>query len=453
MEHQTSRDTIAAIATAVGGPVAVIRISGPEALDIAGQCWRGAKALMRMPAREMHLGVINDQYGETIDHCLAVSFPAPRSYTGEDMVEVHCHGGALTARTVLMRILECGARAADPGEFTKRAFLNGKMDLTQAEAVADIVEAQTDMALHLANRQLDGLLGRQLDALYQRLLATLSDIESRLDFADEDLDWTPPAEIQQSVTTAIDEIERLLVNRREGEILRQGVRLVIAGPPNVGKSSLLNAILGRDRAIVTHIPGTTRDTLEELAHIRGIPVRLIDTAGIREAENLVEQSGIARSVSSLQGAQVVLWVFEADPSGNGESCPYELRHAPVISVANKTDKLPAKPDTNTGNPANIVYTCALTGSGLEELFDAIERAVWQCPHTNEPEIAVSARHAALLDQTREHLEAAAARTTEQAWELVAVGLRGALDTLGQITGKTTSPDILEQIFARFCIGK
>ncbi|MFO7821769.1 MAG: tRNA uridine-5-carboxymethylaminomethyl(34) synthesis GTPase MnmE [Lentisphaeria bacterium] len=452
-EKIKSNDTIAAISTAVGGAVAILRVSGPEAVMLVGNCWRGQKTLLELAPRELHLGVIQGEDNKTIDHCLGVRFTAPHSYTGEDMVEIHCHGGALTARAILMRIFDSGARHAEPGEFTKRAFLNGKMDLTQAEAVGDIIEAQTEMALHIANRQLDGLLGRQVNELYERLLHILSEIESQMDFSGEDLEWMPLAEMGTRLGESLQQVNQLLANRREGEILRNGVRLVIAGAPNVGKSSLLNAILGRDRAIVTDIPGTTRDTLEELAHIRGIPVRLIDTAGIREAEDLIEQSGIERSVSSLHEAQIVLWVFEAGATPDTRRCPYELQHAPVIAVGNKMDKAETERFQNGGNLQNIVYTCALTGQGMDELFDAIEQAVWDNPQTREPEVAVSSRHAALLDQAREHLTAAQAQCKTQAWELVAVGLRGALDTLGQISGKTTSPDILEQIFSRFCIGK
>lgn len=450
---QQRTDTIAAIATALGGPVAVLRVSGPEAQAIADAVWAGAHRLGEMPARELHLGIITGPEQGTVDHCLAVRFPAPRSYTGEDMVEFHCHGGALNARAVLMRILNCGARHADPGEFTKRAFLNGKMDLTQAEAVADIIDAHSKMALHLANRQLDGLLGRQLNAIYDKLVFVLSDIESRMDFTEEDLDWVAGERIRETVSAAMAGVGALLANRREGEILRNGVRLVIAGAPNVGKSSLLNAVLGRDRAIVTHIPGTTRDTLEELAHIRGIPVRLVDTAGIREAEDIVERSGIERSMSSIQEAQIVLWVCDAAGPAENRECPIELQNTPVITVCNKVDQLEKTASVPAGKSPNVVYTCALTGRGLDELFDAVERSVWDNPHTTEPEVAVSARHATLLDQAQEHLAAADEQCAAEAWELVAVGLRGAIDAIGQITGKSVNPDILEQIFSRFCIGK
>ncbi|MCF7854328.1 MAG: tRNA uridine-5-carboxymethylaminomethyl(34) synthesis GTPase MnmE [Candidatus Pacebacteria bacterium] len=447
-------DTIAAIATAVGGAIAVIRISGPDALDYGQAVWRGACPLAACQPRQLQLGSILDADGYSLDKCLAVYFPAPASYTGEHMVELHCHGGIYSARAVLMRVLDVGARAAEPGEFTKRAFLNGKMDLTQAEAVADIISAHTKMALHLANCQMDGALGQRINGLYDQVLDVLSEAESRMDFPEEDLDWVDSADLQQRLTDSLNEINRLLEFRREGEILRHGVRLVIAGHPNVGKSSLMNAILGRDRAIVTHLPGTTRDTLEELAHIRGIPVRLIDTAGIRDAENIIEQSGIERSWASIRQAQVVVWVFDVGRPFDKQIYPPQLEGPPVVLVGNKIDKLSDTPsddvNTSVGRP---VYTCALSGEGMEALYDAIERAVWNRPHGEELDTAVSARHAQLLELTRRGIEDACEHLQHDSWEVVAFNLREALDAIGRISGRTVAPDILDTIFSRFCVGK
>jgi tRNA modification GTPase len=440
------------LATAVGGPVAIIRISGPRALAVAGQVWQGRAPLSELPARELHLGRIIGEKGEVDTQALAVYMPGRRSFTGEDTVEIQCHGGVLGARLVLVRILDCGARHAEPGEFSKRAFLNGKLDLTQAEAVNDLILAQTEMALRLANRQLQGRLGHQLQQLYAELSELLAEMESRLDFPEEELDWLPEEEIQARLDRANRQIHLLLNSRRDGEVLRHGIRLVLAGPPNVGKSSLLNAFLGRDRAIVTHIPGTTRDTLEELAHIRGIPLRLIDTAGIRESSDPVEQSGIQRSHASMEESQIVLWVYDATLPYAEQACQPIPGNPAVILVANKLDQLDgAVPPADCAFPS--VATSALTGQGLEQLFDEIERQVWERPHAAEPEVAVNARHGALLEKACAELDSVQLALETDAWELVAIPLRGALEAIGKITGQTASPDVLDTIFSKFCIGK
>jgi tRNA modification GTPase len=452
--HLSSPDTIAAAATAVGGAIAVIRISGPAASAAADQTWKGALPISTAPPRQLHAGRIVDQDNAVIDHVMAVRFQEPASYTGEDMVEIHCHGGVLGARAVLQRVLAHPAvRHAEPGEFTKRAFLNGKMDLTQSEAVADIIEAHTEMALRVANRQLAGALGRQINTLYDELLLLLSELESRLDFPDEELDWMTPQTVTSRLHAAEQTVARLIASRQEGDILRNGIRLVIAGSPNVGKSSLLNAILGRDRAIVTDIPGTTRDTLEELAHIRGIPIRLIDTAGIREVEDLIEKCGVERSLASIRQAQVLLWVFDATAPMD---CllPSELSaDIPLILVGNKADKLQHNPPEISGNLPKPIYTSALAGTGFDRLYDEIERAVWENPHVDEPQVAVSIRHAQLLDETQEGLKETVNQLQTECWELAAAALGSALQSLGRVTGRTAAPDILDTIFSRFCIGK
>jgi tRNA modification GTPase len=448
-------DTIAAFASAVGGPVTVIRISGPDAVRAASRVWSGRRSLSESPFRQLRLGGVSTAEGVLDRQVLAVFMPGPRSYTGEDVVELHCHGGILGARLILLQVLEAGCRHADPGEFTRRAFLNGKIDLTQAEAVADLIDAHSEAALHLANRQLEGRLRESVERIRSLLADTLAELEVRLDFPEEDLDWESPAHMNRRFERACDLLDNLLASRREGEILRQGIRLVLAGPPNVGKSSLLNAILGRDRAIVTDIPGTTRDTLEELAHIRGIPVRVIDTAGIREAQDAIERTGIERSYDSIRTAQVVLWVFDASRPADAQTwAPGKLAGA-LIAVGNKADLAAdssgrARPPEHLPDP---VYTCALTGDGLDRLYDAIERAVWEHPHVSETDVAVSARHAALAAAALRDVRDAAARARDEMWELAAVALRSAVSDLGRITGQTVEPDILDTIFSRFCIGK
>lgn len=448
-EHE---DTIAAICTGVGGSIAIIRLSGPDADAVAAAVWHSGNRFSEIPPRAMVLGRVINGDGQTEDQGLVVRMPAPNSYTGENVVEFHCHGGVTVARTVLSLMLNNGARHADPGEFTKRAFLNGRIDLTQAEAVLDVIQAQSRMALHAANRQLQGVLANRVDVAYETLRAVLAEIEVRMDFVDEDLDWDPKAAILDNLESARGEVVALLRYREAGEVLHHGIRMVIAGAPNAGKSSLLNLILGRDRAIVTDVPGTTRDTLEEPAHIRGIPVKIVDTAGIRESSDIVEQHGVERSRDSIRQAQLVLWVVDttAEFAEQQAAMTFE-QDGGLIIVANKIDVAPVTFADHVEAP--IVEVSAVTGTGLDALYDAVERAVWQRPHTEEPEIAINSRHVTLLQSANDHLLDAVRMCETDDFELIATDIRAALDGLGRITGRTMQPDILDNIFSKFCIGK
>ena len=302
-------DTIAALCTAPGGALNILRISGPDALRIGRQVWHGKNELGPAAARKMLLGKVcrgNDPASG--EPCLAVFMPGPASYTGEDTVELHCHGGSFAPGRLLRELIGAGARMAEPGEFTKRAFLNGKMDLTQAEAVADLIAAKTESAARLAEKQLSGRLGDNIRQLRETLTHLLAEFESRLDFSEENLDWLPTEKCLAEMQNTADRLDRMIRSADDGSILRDGVKVVIAGRPNAGKSSLLNALLGFDRAIVTEIPGTTRDTLEEFVSFRNIPVRLTDTAGLHESvSDPVEQLGIQRSLDSLKGASCIFW--------------------------------------------------------------------------------------------------------------------------------------------------
>lgn len=444
-----TEDTIAAIATGVGGGIAIIRISGPEARSIGNALWRGKRGLERAMARRLLYGQVFDG-DRPVDDCLAVYMPGPRSYTAEDVVEFHCHGGAFVARAVLALVLRHGARHAEAGEFTKRAFLNGRLDLTQAEAVADVISAHSDMALHAAQRQLQGELRRRVARLDSSLREMLAEIEVRMDFVDEDLDWTAVERLSTMLDEATALLQALLDYRREGQVLREGVRLVLAGAPNAGKSSLLNLLLGHDRAIVTDIPGTTRDTLEEFAHIRGIPIQLIDTAGLRETDDAVERAGIDRSHGSIRAAHVLIWVVDSTvPLAEQVLAPSLLEGRTVIVAANKQDLAPLALQL----PYQVVPISALAGEGIEGLKDAIESAVWEHPHEAEPDVAISARHATQVEEALEALVRARSVLDEEAFELVAVSLRTALSALGLVTGTTARADILDTIFGKFCIGK
>lgn len=449
-------DTIGAIATAPGGAISIIRVSGPEAVALAGRVWHGRTDLAAVDARRLQLGILRGVAGQVIDsQCLAVRMPGPHSYTGEDVVELHCHGGALCVQLALRELLKAGCRLAEPGEFTRRAFINGKLDLTQAEAVAELLNAGSERALNVANQQLQGHLGTTVRQTYDRLKFFLGEVEARLDFPEEDLDWSSLEVLPEGLGAVCGELQVLVGSRREGEILRGGVCLVIAGEPNVGKSSLLNLILGHERAIVSDLPGTTRDSIEAPAHIRGIPLRLIDTAGLRESGDYVERIGIARSQATIRQADVILWVMEANqlprenPLPSGCECPGD-----VIYVANKSDCLAEVPSAVAdGTLPHPVYVSALRGVGLEALYDVIEARVWQGQLREEQHFAVSARHADLLETAVMELEQGIVQARLEQWELLAIHLRGAMSALGRIIGLSCSPDLLGEIFARFCIGK
>lgn len=434
----------------------MLRLSGPQSVAIASRLWSGRCGLAELPPRALALGQLCQTSGEVIDQeCLAVHMPGPHSYTGENVVELHCHGGALCAQLALRALLAAGCRLADPGEFSKRAFLNGRMDLTQAEAVADLIRAGSEAALQLANRQLDGNFGRGITKFYQDLLMLLAEIESRLDFPEEDLEWQSIPQLTEQLEEIEQQLERCAASRRQGEILRGGIKLAIAGAPNVGKSSLLNAILGQERAIVSDIPGTTRDSIEVPVSIRGIPIHLIDTAGIRHGGDTIERIGIERTRKNLAAADLILWVMDASLPWQPQLLEQERPPGKVLYIANKADclaEIPATPPTDFPDET-LLYTCALDGTGLEPLYDAIEKFVWQGKSGLEIDFAVSERHCHSMQAAAEQIRKAMQQLEKETWELAAAALHQAISELGKITGQTLSDDILNQIFARFCIGK
>jgi tRNA modification GTPase len=450
-----TEDTICAICTGVGGAISIIRIAGPDALKVGQKVWSGKIELDLKNSRKMLLGKIILQNGDIGDSALAVYMPGPNSYTGGDVVELHCHGGALATKETLNTTLQAGARAAEAGEFTFRAFVNGKMDLTQAEAVCDLITAHSDMALHLAERQIQGKLSNNIGELREQLVDILAESESRMDFAGEDLDWTNDSIFIDKLEVIGAKIAKLLESGREGIVLRNGIRVVLAGKPNSGKSSLLNLLLGFDRAIVTQLPGTTRDTLEESANLRGIPVTLIDTAGIREATDLIEGIGIDRSRQSIKQAQIVFWLLDASAKDIDaeiiEMNAHTIEKENLIAIWNKSDL--AKDKALPELPCPSVEISVLKSLGIDDLLNLFEKAVWEFPHTEEPEIAVNARHAKLLEEAIEALPGAAINLGDNDWELAAVHLRSAISALASITGEESDPDILDNIFSRFCIGK
>ena len=438
-------DNIAAPATGIGGAVSIIRISGPDALAIGRRVWRGRRELGPESRRELLLGRVG------IDSALAVFMPGPASYTGDDVVELHCHGGQSAADQALRSVFAAGCRLAEPGEFTFRAFVNGKLDLAQAEAVNDVISAGSDLALRIAEKQLDGVLSRRLEAAYDELNALRAECESHLDFPDEELAWEPDVPARLEALTA--QLRELYDTRDIGGALRDGVSVVLAGRPNAGKSSLLNRLLGYERAIVTPIPGTTRDTVEAQTVICNLPVRITDTAGLRESADPIEQMGVERSRKSIAAASVTFWLLDAS-GGELEAELAEMERANAvnrIAVWNKIDLVPERALPELPCPA--VRISARTGAGLDELREAFAVMVAKSPRPAVPEVAVNARAARLLAEALELLPEATARFREEEYELAAIGIRTAMNRVGEITGKTVEPDILDNIFSRFCIGK
>jgi tRNA modification GTPase len=454
-------DTIAAIATPLGeGGLAVIRLSGARALAIADESFQpaGRNSLKPSvaPTHTIHFGRIVRE-SKVVDEVLLAVLRGPRTFTREDTVEISCHGGLLPAKLVLDTLLAQGARMAEPGEFTKRAFLNGRIDLAQAEAVADLIHSRTELALAAANEQLAGKLSQRINRLRDDLMHTLAHVEAHLDFPDEDIAPNTNAQLRDRLQTGIAFMDELLATANEGQILRHGIRAAIVGRPNAGKSSLLNQLLGRDRAIVSPIPGTTRDTIEETGNIRGLPVVFIDTAGLREAQDEIEREGIRRSRESFARAELILHVLDASEplTTCGHDYFAEFASKKQIVIRNKTDlaaklELPALPVA-----APVVDVCCLNGAGIEALKDAIKNlALSGGIKAGMLQVTINSRHQDALKRARAAAQrTAAALAGEATLELVALDLREAANAIGEIVGKTTTEDLLDSIFSTFCIGK
>lgn len=463
-------DTITAIATPLGeGGLAVIRVSGPQAFAVADRCFapagKASSQASAAPTHTIHFGHIMRD-GRTVDEVLLSVMRAPRTFTREDVVEVTCHGGLLPAKAVLDTLLANGARLAEPGEFTRRAFLNGRIDLAQAEAVADLIHSRTELALHAANEQLAGKLSHRINDLRDQMLQTLAHVEAHIDFPDEDIAPDTKEQLLARLQRGVAFMDEFLRTANEGQILRRGIRAAIVGRPNAGKSSLLNQLLGHDRAIVSPIPGTTRDTIEETANIRGLSVVLTDTAGLREARDEIESEGIRRSHQSLRQAEFILHVLDASEPLTEEDQRYltEFAGKKRILVRNKID-LPAGLHLPPPSPAAkassglplppVVDVCCLTGVGIEALKDAIKALAWSGEIKAEMlQVMINSRHQDALNRARAGtLRAIEALRSNATLELVALDLRIAVNAVGEIVGKTTTEDLLDTIFSQFCIGK
>ena len=502
-------DTIAAIATPLGeGGLAVIRISGPQTLAVADKCFlpvgknsqkpsaatshtiqygkivrtipgapascrpvetQDDKARRQAGRRSQSSGGDNVQ---VVDEVLLAVLRAPRTYTREDTVEISCHGGILPAKLVLDTLLENGARLAGPGEFTRRAFLNGRLDLTQAEAVADLIHARTELALTAANEQLAGKLSKCINELRDEMMNTLAHVEAHIDFPDEDITTVTREQLLRRLEHGVTFMDELLRTANEGQILRRGIRAAIVGRPNVGKSSLLNQLLGHDRAIVSPIPGTTRDTIEETASIHGLPVVFIDTAGLREARDEIEQEGIRRSHETMGRAELILHVLDASESLTDDDKEFLNSFAGKkrILLRNKADltqrlnlndffkravALSDRTGEGTFSPPVTIDVSCLSGQGIETLKDAIKEQIWSGEIGAEMlQVMINSRHQDALSRASAATQRTiAALRSSATLELAALDLRIAVNAVGEIVGKTATEDLLDCLFGQFCIGK
>lgn len=475
-------DTICAIATPLGeGGIGIVRISGLHAAEVAGKIvrLRSDRSLLTGPSHMLHMVDIVDphptfQYATSppdepvgnlhlIDEGLAVYMKGPRSFTGEDVVEIHCHGGGIALKRVCEACIVAGARLAQPGEFTKRAFLNGRMDLSQAEAVLDTIRAKSDLGLKMAQRQLRGALGRHITGLRSSLLAVLANVEAGIDFSEEDISFVGREELIASLQDARVQIQRMLSTAETGRVLREGGRITIAGKPNVGKSSLLNTLLQENRAIVTDIPGTTRDLIEESVEWQGLRLIFVDTAGLRETLDPIEQEGIRRSRAAQEESDLVLHVMDAAELAKTGSTEWDSpclgRHE--LTVLNKIDLVDASAVARFCESLSNQTTCMVvpisvrTGEGLEELKRAIESLLLgPSLEAGDGVIIANLRHRVALERARSCVDQALESVGVGIQpEFVAIDLRGAADALGEIVGDITSDDILNHIFSEFCIGK
>ena len=444
-------ETISAISTAVGeGGIGIVRLSGKTALEIGDQIFKSinGRRLVDMEDRKLILGHVIDGSARSIDEAMAVVMRAPHSYTCEDVVEFHCHGGAVVLRNVLSRTLEAGARLAQRGEFTKRAFLNGRLDLSQAQAVLDIIQSKTDAALELAEHRLAG--SDELKELRQKLIDADAHIEAVIDFPEDDLEGVELDRIDRTAAKVIARIDEMLATETSGRIMREGLQTAIIGKPNVGKSSLLNYLLKSERAIVTDIPGTTRDSIEEFAEIEGVPLRIIDTAGIRASSDEVERIGIERARAHAQRAELILALVDG-------STPLTAEDAEIFSMIEGRESIILL--TKVDLPCVVeldkpfIALSIKNGAGLNELKKAIVARAG-LPSNRELNMVRDAREADALRRARKHLtEARDTIRMNIGIDFVSIDLRSALAALGELTGETVDEAVIEEIFSKFCVGK
>lgn len=462
MALRQTADTIAAISTPSGeGGIAVIRVSGPDSIEVADRIVSCKSKLKDVPTHTVHYGhILDPETGERVEEALVTVMRAPRSFTTEDVVEISCHGGIISVNKVLGLVLDQGARLAEPGEFTKRAFLNGRIDLAQAEAVIDLIRAKSDRAFRIALKQVEGALSAQVKALRHKLVELMAHIEVNIDYPEHDVEEVTNAHIRERCESAIEELNGLLRSAEQGKILREGIVTAIVGRPNVGKSSLLNALARENKAIVTDIPGTTRDVIEEYVNLDGIPLRLLDTAGIRETEDVVERIGVERSRSALSEADLILLVLNrSEPLHEDEKrLMDEVADRQCIVILNKSD-LPSAIDLafiEERFPAErIVSMSAKEHEGLDRLGEAIGKLFFGGSlETNDMTYVSNVRHIHLLKQAKRSLEEAR-QAAEQfvPIDMIQIDIRNAWESLGELVGDSVGESLIDQIFSQFCLGK
>lgn len=448
----SAADTIAAIATPPGvGGVGIVRVSGPKVRELS------RRILGQLPQpRHARLGKFRDKQGQVIDEGICLFFPSPHSFTGEDVVEFQCHGGAIVLDQLLQSIVSTAdIRIAHPGEFSQRAFLNGKLDLAQAEAIADLIESSTDEAARLATRTLQGEFSHKIDALLEQLIALRVFIEAAVDFPDEEVDFLADEHISNELAELLLAVNKVQQAARQGQLLRDGMTVVIAGPPNAGKSSLLNVLAGKDAAIVTQIAGTTRDLLRERIQIDGMPLHIVDTAGLRQSDDPIEQEGIRRARQEISQADRILWVYEATKNSDVDIAEYALlpRHIPITLIKNKIDLMDITPFVRQRRDLIEIGLSAKSGDGIELLTTHLKQCVGY-QGIGGGEFLARRRHLEALERAKIQItRAARLLQSDPAAELIAEELRLAQRDLSEITGEFLPDDLLGEIFGKFCIGK
>ncbi len=454
-------DTIAAIATSIGeGGISIIRVSGDKSIDIVDSIFIGKnnRKLSDLKSYTMRHGYIIDKKGSILDEVIISYMKGPKSFTAEDTIEINCHGGVIGTNRILQEVIRAGARIADPGEFTKRAFLNGRIDLSQAEAVIDIIRAKTELSMKSALMQSEGTISREIKIIRSKLLSVIAHIEATVDYPEEDMEEVTAGKVSEDVAEIVKEVELLLSTADEGKILREGLSTVIVGKPNVGKSSLLNALVKEKRAIVTDVPGTTRDVIEEYISIEGIPVKIIDTAGIRETEDVVEKIGVEKSKEKIDEADLVILILDLSSKLSHEDREIieYIKDKKYIVLLNKSD-LDGKIEREELQSLKSKYITNIsvkTGEGLDSVKEHIKDLFFNGEIKTEGVFVTNNRHKESLIRAKENLESSlAALEYTSAIDLASIDIRNAWMNLGEITGEALEEDIIHKIFSEFCLGK
>lgn len=454
-------DTIAAIATFPGNAgINIIRISGNNALNIAEKIFvnKNKEQKIKLKPRYLHYGYIVDNNDKIIDEVLISFMKAPNTYTKEDIIEINCHGGIISVKKILETVLEHGCRPAERGEFTKRAFLNGRIDLTQAEAVIDIINSKTDSSHEISMNHLEGRLSKEINEIINKIMDLLANIEVNIDFPEYDEDEVTINNVKELSETIVYKIQKLIKTADTGKIFKEGIKTVILGKPNVGKSSLMNFLLNENRAIVTEIPGTTRDTIEEYVNIKGVPLRIIDTAGIRETEDIIEKIGVEKALQKVDEADLIIMIFDSsrEIEENDEKILDYIKNKKVIYIKNKTD---LRTKLNLSDYGNIekeaINISVLKNQGLDEIIDKISSMFFKGTINVSDELIINnVRHKNLLINAKKSLEEVLSSiNNNMTIDFIEIDLKQAMEYLGFIVGKSASDDLMEKIFNEFCIGK